>query len=131
MSDRVNTAVSQTIDFDPLVEAALRRVADPCSIATGVPINLVDMGLVLVASREDGVARVVLQLTSPICMQIGIIQAKILDEVGAIEGVTKVDVDIDHGAEWLPSMVAGHARIALRQRRPFSPADALAEDARP
>ena len=28
------------------VTEALRRVVDPCSIATGVPINLVDMGIV-------------------------------------------------------------------------------------
>ncbi|MDV6271018.1 metal-sulfur cluster assembly factor [Rhodococcus globerulus] len=105
--------------FDEAIVDALRRIADPCSIATGVPINLIDMGLVLEARREENRAVVRLQLTSPICMQIGIIQAKILEEVSAVDGIEDVDVDIDHAAEWLPSMVAGHARIALRERRPF------------
>ena len=31
--------------LDPLRDA-LRRVVDPCSIATGVPVDLLDMGLV-------------------------------------------------------------------------------------
>jgi metal-sulfur cluster biosynthetic enzyme len=105
--------------FDPEIEAALRRIADPCSIATGVVIDLVDMGLVLAASRAKGVATVRLQLTSNLCMQIGIIESKIYEEVGSIQGVDEVVVEIDHQAEWLPSMVADHARMALRERRPF------------
>lgn len=108
-----------TSAFDPEVEAALRRIVDPCSIATGVPIDLVDMGLVLGASREGPVARVRLQLTSNVCIQIGIIEAKIYDEVGGIDGVEQVVVDVDHQAEWLPSMVHPRATAALRERRPF------------
>jgi len=101
------------------VESALRRIVDPCSIATGVPIDLVDMGLVLEAAREGHTASVKLQLTSNLCMQIGIIEAKIHDEVGSIDGVEEVVVDVDYGAEWLPSMVAPQAQQALRTRRPF------------
>jgi metal-sulfur cluster biosynthetic enzyme len=106
-------------DFDPDVEEALRRIVDPCSIATGVPIDLVDMGLVLAASRQGTTARVRLQLTSNVCIQIGIIEAKIHDEAGSIEGVEEVVVEIDHQAEWLPSMVNTRAISALRERRRF------------
>lgn len=105
--------------FDPDVERALRRVADPCSIATGVPIDLVDMGLVLEGSRSGPRARILLQLTSNVCIQIGIIEGSIRDEVSAIEGIEEVEVDIDFQAEWLPSMIAEHSQVALRQRRPF------------
>lgn len=111
--------VDATVAFDPEIDAALRRIADPCSIATGVPINLADMGLVLQAERAGSTARIVLQLTSTICMQIGIIEAKIREEVGAIDGVDGIEVDIDHAAEWLPSMVAEAAQLELRRRRPF------------
>lgn len=109
----------ETTHFDPDVDAALRRIVDPCSIATGVPINLVEMGLVLSAERQGTTASIKLQLTSNICMQIGIIEAKIYEEVGTIPGVSEVVVDIDHEAEWLPSMVAPGAQQALRARRPF------------
>ena len=108
-----------TSGFDRDVETALRRVVDPCSIATGVPIDLVDMGLVLAASRDAEVVTIRLQLTSNICIQIGIIESKIYEEVGRIDGVERVVVEIDHQAEWLPSMVADHSRRALRERRPF------------
>ncbi|MFI5624011.1 iron-sulfur cluster assembly protein [Nocardioides sp. NPDC051685] len=108
-----------TSGFDPSIESALRRIADPCSIATGVPIDLVDMGLVLEASRSGSTANVKLQLTSNVCIQIGIIEAKIYDEVGAVDGIETVVVDIDHQAEWLPSMMADRSRTALRERRPF------------
>ncbi|MEV8517208.1 iron-sulfur cluster assembly protein [Dactylosporangium sp. NPDC051484] len=108
-----------TTHFDADVEAALRRIVDPCSIATGVPIDLVDMGLVLGAERTGARAVVRLQLTSNVCMQIGIIEAKIHEEVGAIAGVDEVVVDVDYRAEWLPSMVAPAAQRALRVRRPF------------
>jgi metal-sulfur cluster biosynthetic enzyme len=109
-----------TSGFDPDIEAALRCVADPCSIATGVPIDLVDMGLVLEASRDGRAARVKLQLTSNVCIQLGIIEAKIHEEVGALDGIDEVIVDIDFKAEWLPSMIATDAQRALRARRPFS-----------
>lgn len=109
-----------TSGFDPAIDAALRRIADPCSIATGVPIDLVSMGLVLEASRVDRAARIRLQLTSNVCIQLGIIEGKIHEEVGALEGIDDVFVDIDFKAEWLPSMIAPDAQKALRARRPFS-----------
>lgn len=108
-----------TSSFDPAIESALRRIVDPCSIATGVPIDLVDMGLVLDASRSGSTANVSLQLTSNVCIQIGIIEAKIYDEVGEVDGIEDVVVHIDHQAEWLPSMIADRSRAALRERRPF------------
>ena len=83
-----------TSDFDPEVEAALRQIVDPCSIATGVPINLVQMGMVLAAERDGSTARVTLQLTSNICIQIGIIESRIYEEVGAVDGITEVVVHV-------------------------------------
>jgi len=61
-----------------------------------------------------------LQLTSNVCIQIGIIEAKIHDEVGSVEGINEVIVEIDHQAEWLPSVISGRAQDELRSRRPFS-----------
>lgn len=108
-----------TSSFDASIEAALRRVADPCSIATGVPIDLVDMGLVLRADRMGRTAQIKLQLTSNVCIQIGIIEAKVRDEVGAVDGIDEVVINVDYDAEWLPSMVDPGAVESLRRRRSF------------
>jgi metal-sulfur cluster biosynthetic enzyme len=101
------------------VRQALRGIADPCSIAAGIPIDLTDMGLVTAITVADGQVTVQLQLTSPFCMQIGLISDQITGVVGALEGVTAVSVDIDHTAEWLPTMVAPEAQRRLRAVRPF------------
>ena len=106
------------IRLDPL-RAALRRVVDPCSIATGVPIDLLDMGLVKDLRLEGGVARVELLVTSPLCMQIGLITGQIKDVLAGVDGVDSVEVTVDARAEWWPDMMAAPARERLRARRPL------------
>ncbi len=101
------------------VWAALRRVADPCSIATGVPVNLVDMGLVKEVVVKDGIARIVLRLTSPICWQVANIIAAIEEGVGAIPGIRSVTCSIDPVSDWMPDMMAPEARALLRRLRPL------------
>jgi metal-sulfur cluster biosynthetic enzyme len=100
------------------VWAVLHRVVDPCSIATGVPISLVEMGLVERVSIEGDVAVVVLQLTSPVCMQVSNIREAV--EAGALEidGLTGARCEIDPEATWLPELMAESARERLRQARP-------------
>jgi metal-sulfur cluster biosynthetic enzyme len=106
-----------TLDDD--VRAALRRVVDPCSIATGVPIDLIDMGLVREVTVRDGAVSVTLQLTSPFCLQIGQITEQIQHTVAAATGIAAVTVEIDHHAEWMPEYMATHSRDALRRLRPM------------
>jgi metal-sulfur cluster biosynthetic enzyme len=98
------------------VRAALDRVVDPCSIATGVPISLPDMGLVKDVRAEGDEVVVQLRLTSPFCFQIGLILERI-EELTC--GVGTVRVEVDHGDEWLPDMMAAHARRRLRAVRPL------------
>jgi metal-sulfur cluster biosynthetic enzyme len=101
------------------VYSALGGVVDPCSIATGVPISLLDMGLVEDIRLEEGEVEVILQLTSPVCLQsMNIIEA-VKRSVGEIEGVESVVCRVDAEAQWLPSMMAESARTALRRRRPL------------
>lgn len=101
------------------VSDALRTVADPCSIAAGVPIDLIAMGLLAALEVHSGHVTITLRLTGPFCMQIGNIIERVTSAVRAVDGVDTVRVDIDHQAEWLPSMMAPGARSALRQIRPF------------
>jgi metal-sulfur cluster biosynthetic enzyme len=101
------------------VWAALRRVADPCSIATGAPVNLADMGLVKEVVVEDGIACIVLRVTSPICWQAANIIAAIEESVGAVPGIRSVACSIDPVSEWMPDMMAPEARARLRRLRPL------------
>jgi metal-sulfur cluster biosynthetic enzyme len=104
--------------LDPL-RAALRQVVDPCSIATGVPIDLLDMGLVKDLRLEGGIARVELMVTSPLCTQIGLITGQIMEVLTGVDGVDAVEVTVDARAEWWPDMMAASARERLRAVRPL------------
>jgi metal-sulfur cluster biosynthetic enzyme len=102
------------------VRAALRTVVDPCSIATGVPIDLLDMGLVKRIEIDRGHVLVELRLTSPICWQSMNIRDAIREAVGRIDGVDTIQVPVDHGADWMPDMMSPAARARLRRARPLT-----------
>lgn len=102
-----------------IVRAALRAVADPCSIATGVPVDVVAMGLVQDVMVLEGVVTVTLQLTSPFCMQIGLITEQATAALRRLPGVTEVRIEVDHAAEWMPEHMEPSARTALRTVRPL------------
>jgi metal-sulfur cluster biosynthetic enzyme len=109
---------SQTITADE-VRCALRAVADPCAVATGVPVDVVAMGLVRDVRVEAGTVTVEFGLTSPFCMQIGLLSEQARTAVGRLPGITQVRVEVDHGAEWMPEDMEPAARAALRQIRPL------------
>ena len=98
---------------------ALDLVVDPCSIATGVPITLQDMGLVQSVTCRDGHAQVVLRLTSPLCWQQTNIIEAVENALGQVADITSVACAIDHSAQWLPNMMAGDAQARLRRIRPL------------
>jgi metal-sulfur cluster biosynthetic enzyme len=102
------------------VTEALKNVVDPCSIATGVPINLVDMGIVRGISIDKAHVEVQLRFTSPVCLQAMNITSAIEDAVMAIDGVEQVTCDTRSGAwEWKPEMMAPSAQARLRRLRPM------------
>jgi len=107
------------ISQDQITEA-LRSVVDPCSIATGVPIDLVDMGIVRGIKIDGSHVEIQLRFTSPVCLQAMNITSAIEDAVMAIEGVEQVTCDTRSGAwEWKPEMMAPSAQARLRRLRPM------------
>lgn len=97
----------------------LRGVADPCAIATGVPVDLVAMGLVSAVTTRGNDVTVVLRLTSPFCMQIGLMTEQITTVLSRMPGIGAVTVEVDHQAEWTPEMMEAGAAGALRRVRPL------------
>jgi metal-sulfur cluster biosynthetic enzyme len=100
------------------IHAALGRIVDPCSIATGVPISLASMGMVKSVTELAGAVHITLTLTSPICWQASNILASIEATVGALPGVASVTCSLVPG-EWMPDMMAPEARERLRRLRPI------------
>jgi len=98
---------------------ALRTIVDPCSIATGIPINLVDMGLIEDVRIENGAVTVTLQLTSPVCMQVANIRDGAESALLAVEGVSSVTTVVDPNSAWSPELVGEGARRQLRRLRPL------------
>ncbi|WP_345525457.1 metal-sulfur cluster assembly factor [Nocardioides endophyticus] len=115
-------AMSSEADSDRVagIRRALQLVVDPCSIATGVPISIVDMGLVLDVSVDGEAAQIKLCMTSPICMQITNILNEIRKHVLAIPGINEVEVPVDAQFEWLPDMMSTRSRERLRAVRPVA-----------
>jgi metal-sulfur cluster biosynthetic enzyme len=102
------------------VTEALRKVVDPCSIATGVPIDLVDMGILRDILIDGSHVEVQLRFTSPVCWQASNIITAIEENLMAIDGVDRVTCDTRSGAwEWKPEMMAASAQARLRRLRPM------------
>lgn len=97
--------------------ARLNRISDPCSVASGQPLGLHDMGLIdSVTIGPDGTATVDLRLTSPCCMMIGFFVTEIKKALTGLDGITHVAVKHDIGERWDPDMIAP-AHLACRRER--------------
>ncbi|MBZ3900389.1 metal-sulfur cluster assembly factor [Streptomyces griseiscabiei] len=105
-------------EIDPDIAAALRTVVDPCSAATGAPLNLLDMGLVKRAERVGDRVEVELRLTSPICWNAAPMAEAVEQAVARVAGVRRVTCTADHGLEWTPDMVSAEGQARLRRLRP-------------
>ncbi len=99
-------------------ERALHDVYDPCSQAWQRPLSLPDLGLVReVAADAGGRVTVRISLTVPFCMAVHTIMQAVEARVGAVPGVTAVDVQIDTRTPWSPAAMSATGRAGLEARR--------------
>jgi metal-sulfur cluster biosynthetic enzyme len=101
------------------VTAALNDIVDPCSIATGVPIGLSDMGIVKDVCINGNDIAITLRLTSPVCWQASNIMEAVECKIGAMTGAA-VKCTIDGNAQWMPDMMSAGSRRRLRLVRPLA-----------
>ncbi len=101
------------------VHTALSRVMDPCSLASGPGMSLVDMGLVISVTAERGdVVHVVLGMTGPGCTFVGMLVAAAETECRAELGAeAELRVTVDPSFVWHEGVMSDAARQALAQRR--------------
>jgi metal-sulfur cluster biosynthetic enzyme len=102
------------------VWAALDTVLDPCSVFNGTRLSMVELGMVESVTIEEGEVHILLFLDDPTCLLFFEINRMIEEAVGAIEGVTKVSVDLKADDIWTEDRMTedGRARLhAVRERR--------------
>lgn len=98
------------------VLAALDEIKDPCSVATGLPLGLVEMGLIKqLEISPKGEVGIWLCLTAPFCHMIGFFHEEAIRRVGAIPGVSTVTLEVDNGLDWSTARMSPEAR-ARRER---------------
>jgi metal-sulfur cluster biosynthetic enzyme len=103
--------------LDARIRVALCGVNDPCSVASSIPLNVLDMGLVRGWTIDDGHVGVRLILTSVACWHATAIADAIERRLLAIDGVDAVSVELDHETLWQPRLMSGRAREAVERKR--------------
>jgi metal-sulfur cluster biosynthetic enzyme len=107
------TVVSE--ELETRIRDCLHQIKDPCSVATGYPLHLEEMGLVKSIEIDAAAGRAVvdLRLTSPTCVMVGYFVTEIQKVVTeAIPEIRDVKVLFDHGFDWTPDMMSAEVRRA-------------------
>lgn len=87
---------------------ALATITDP-----EMPVSLVDMGMVYGVVVLEGVVRIDLTFTSIGCPAMDMILADVREAVGAIPGVTRVDVEVVWSPPWTKERLTPRGRTLL------------------
>lgn len=108
-----------TSEIEARVRDCLLQIKDPCSVATGYPLHLQEMGLVksIEIDATAGRAVVDLRLTSPTCVMVGYFVTEIQRLVTeAVPDIHDVEVLFDRGFDWTPDMMSEEVRQARAKR---------------
>ncbi|QSQ18413.1 metal-sulfur cluster assembly factor [Myxococcus landrumensis] len=104
-----------------MTESAIREriqsIPDPCSLATGVPLGIGEMGLIESVVNLEGKVTVRLHITSPMCMMAAYFMREVEQRLQGQEGVESVHVEFDHDLKWTPQDIQPEARERLASRR--------------
>jgi FeS assembly SUF system protein len=94
--------------YDNVVEAC-RTVYDP-----EIPVNIYDLGLIYTVDiSESNEVKIIMTLTAPGCPVAGEMPGWVMDSVGAVQGVSHVDVDMTFDPPWGMDMMSDEARLEL------------------
>jgi metal-sulfur cluster biosynthetic enzyme len=98
-------------DTRAAILAELDEIKDPCSMASGVPMGLAEMGLIdTLDVSPEGEVEIRLRLTSPFCHMIGFFKTEAARRVMALPGITSVSLSADNGLDWSPDRISTSAQ---------------------
>ncbi|MCM3921155.1 iron-sulfur cluster assembly protein [Frankia sp. AiPs1] len=97
------------------IREVLNTIGDPCSVASGTPMGIEEMGLIdTVEVEPDGRVRVAMRLTAPLCHNVGYFSVEIKRRLAEVTGVTSIVVSMDHGLDWTPALISQAAQTRRR-----------------
>ncbi len=91
--------------IDDAVRAVLKEIYDPCSIATGHPVSVLDMGLVRGWSFKEGTLTVTFCVTFAGCTMAPHFAQAAARDLAKIEGVGCVETIIDTDFIWTTELM--------------------------
>jgi len=109
-------------DLKSWVVAALSRVLDPCSVAAGMPLDIVEMGMLAGWSVDsDRNLELAICLTSPMCLLAHNILEVASRELAADGRFKSIVVRVDTSVIWTEDRLSDTARQKRRERIETSP----------
>lgn len=99
------------------LRSRIQDIPDPCSLATGVPLGIGEMGLIQSVRCVDGKVTVRMHITSPMCMMAAYFMREIEQRLAGQEGVASVHVEFDQDLQWTPRDIHPDARERLAAKR--------------
>src|SRR5262245_18495971 len=91
------------------IVAALKTVYDP-----EIPADIYELGLVYrVDVEDDRTVKIDMTLTAPGCPVAGEMPGWVQNAVGAVEGVSDVEVNMVFDPPWTPDRMSEEARVAV------------------
>ena len=100
---------ARTAALKPEIVNALSTVFDP-----EIPVNIWELGLVYdIFVDENGVAGIIMTLTSPGCPVAQTLPIEVANKVKAVPGVTDAKVDVVWDPAWTKDRMSEAARLQL------------------
>ncbi len=91
---------------DEAIRAVLSRIHDPCSIAAGRPVSVLDMGLVRGwALNAEGVLTVTFCVTFAGCTMAPHFAQAAAQDLAKLPGLARVETVIDTDFVWVPELM--------------------------
>lgn len=91
------------------IVAALKTVYDP-----EIPADIYELGLIYrIDIEDDRMVRIDMTLTAPGCPVAGEMPGWVQNAVGAVEGVSGVDVNMVFDPPWTPDRMSEEAQVAV------------------
>ena len=100
------------------VEAILNGVIDPCSAAAGLPMGIVEMGIVEDVTVSGGTVAVRLLPTSPTCLFTGLFEHEVKARLERLTWCTAIEVRLCEGdVVWDENRLSSTASMRLTEQR--------------
>ena len=101
--------MNEFLETEEKIVRVLKTVFDP-----EIPVNIYDLGLIYkIDVNEEGFLSIDMTLTAPNCPAVDFIVEDVRMKVGAVEGITGVEVNIVYEPAWDKSMMSEEAQLEL------------------